>query len=136
MIPLASYLLEPRLHGQPLSAEAALSQATALLEELGFPELTSYLSQSLIGLDSLPRKLFQLLRVMTADSQLLILDELLHGLTASEAQTVVALLARCQRMRSVLLLTTDATAFAHLQPRCAWLCGGRLCGAPCEPERA
>jgi serine/threonine protein kinase/ABC-type multidrug transport system ATPase subunit len=135
MIPLASYLLEPRLHGQQLSADAALNQATALLEELGFPELTSYLSQSLIGLDSLPRKLFQLLRVMTADSQLLILDELLHGLTASEAQTVVALLARCQRMRSVLLLTTDATAFAHLQPRCAWLCGGRLCGAPCEPER-
>ena len=134
MIPLASYLLEPRLHGQQLSAEAALSQATALLEELGFPELTSYLSQSLIGLDSLPRKLFQLLRVMTADSQMLILDELLHGLTASEAQTVVALLARCQRIRSVLLLTADATAFAHLHPRCAWLYGGQLCGAPSEPE--
>ena len=134
MIPLASYLLEPRLHGQQLSAEAALSQATALLEELGFPELTSYLSQSLIGLDSLPRKLFQLLRVMTADSQMLILDELLHGLTPSEAQTVVALLARCQRIRSVLLLTADATAFAHLHPRCAWLYGGQLCGAPSEPE--
>jgi ABC-type branched-subunit amino acid transport system ATPase component len=134
MIPLASYLLEPRLHGQQLSAEAALSQATALLEELGFPELTSYLSQSLIGLDSLPRKLFQLLRVMTADSQMLILDELLHGLTPSEAQTVVALLARCQRIRSVLLLTADATAFAHLHPRCAWLYGGQLCGAPSAPE--
>ena len=119
-------------------------RALDLLKSCGFAEIAERLDRPMTDVETLERRVLEILRASAAAPALLILDDPFSGLNAEERTRLLRLMKLQLAQRALLVVAADESAVAELNASVGWLEESRFSTSrpqrtseqPPEPSRA